>query len=147
MSMPKQHLTPDTRRHREMLVIAGVVILASFVLEVGTEERVGLFGASQLRLPPLCSSREWFGVKCPACGLTRSFVHLAHGDWPASTQAHPVGWLLALVLLLQIPYRIHELRQPQRPWLTLRTRQWVGHALIALLVVHWVVDMAVGYLV
>lgn len=60
--------------------------------------------AEQLRiagrsLPDLCPARGW-GWRCPGCGLTRSAVLLAQGDAGAAWRAHPGGFvLLGLVLL------------------------------------------------
>jgi hypothetical protein len=48
---------PTPQRHCEMLVIACLVIVASFLLRVHADEQVGLAGASEWVLPPLCLSR------------------------------------------------------------------------------------------
>jgi hypothetical protein len=130
---------PTPRRHREMLVISCLVIAASFVLRVQSGEQVGLCGAAHLVLPPLCLAREWFGVCCPGCGLTRSFIHLAHADWRASWESHRLGWLLAGLVVLQIPYRIHGLCRPQRALLPARVRKGIGYGLIGLLVLNWLI--------
>jgi hypothetical protein len=94
-----------------------------------------------LVVPPLCASRTWFGVPCPGCGLTRSFIHLAHGRWQASWQAHRLGWLLALLVLLQIPYRLYRLRWPQGHLLSASTSTKICFGLFGLLVVNWVVGL------
>ena len=64
----------------------------------------------RFRLPQTCFSRSWLGVKCPGCGLTRSIIHLAEGDWQASWRDHRLGGLFAIVIALQIPYRLLALR-------------------------------------
>jgi hypothetical protein len=45
-------------------------------------------------LPGLCLVHALFRVDCPFCGMTRSFVALAHGDLAASVGFHPAGPLL-----------------------------------------------------
>jgi hypothetical protein len=92
-------------------------------------------------LPPMCGSRALFGVECPGCGLTRSFVALASGDLAESIRLHRVGWLLAAAVVLQIPYRIYALRElrtkaPQRTWPT-----WFGNGLIAILILNWLIKI------
>jgi hypothetical protein len=132
---------PTPQRHREMLAIACVVIAASFLLRVHAGDQVHLAGASELVLPPLCLSRAWFGVSCPGCGLTRSFIYLAQGDWQASWSTHHLGWLLASLVLLQIPYRIHGLCRPRTALLSFKMRHWIALVLIGLLIGNWLVGM------
>jgi Protein of unknown function (DUF2752) len=130
-----------TRHHREMLVIACLVVILAFVLQVRGEEKVAVAGRDSLTLPPLCFSYATFGVRCPGCGLTRSFVHLAHGNWAASWHQHRVGWFLALLVVLQIPYRILSLRHPDRPLLGNHFPRYVGYLLLVLLLANWLADL------
>src|SRR5712671_4868428 len=69
------------RRHVIMLLLACAVIVAAFGLQVLPDgDGVSIREVSVAKLPPLCVARPYLGVKCPGCGLTRSFVYLAHGD-------------------------------------------------------------------
>ena len=49
--------------------------------------------------PPLCPFRLVTGLPCPGCGLTRSLVSLLHGDVSAAVCFHPLGPVVASVLL------------------------------------------------
>jgi hypothetical protein len=49
-------------------------------------------------LGALCWFRTAFGVDCPFCGLTRSFVALAHGELGAAIDWHPAGPLLFVAM-------------------------------------------------
>src|SRR5215471_1193133 len=104
--IPDRDPCPEMRRHREMLLIALVVVVLSFAFQVRSDDKVVVTGLAGYPLPPACVSRQVYGFKCPGCGLTRSFVHLAHGEWSASWQSHRLGWLLMAAVLLQFPYRI-----------------------------------------
>jgi hypothetical protein len=132
------------RRHREMLIIAAFVIVAAFFLQVAPDgDHVSLRNVPSALVPPMCMSREYLGIRCPGCGLTRSFIYLAHGDWAASWRSHHLGWLLAAAVLAQVPYRLHELYRPRhRKWLPVFSR-WFGIALIVLLIGNWVVETIV----
>lgn len=66
---------------------------------------VTLFG---WRLPESCLVKATTGGSCPGCGLTRSFVSGARLD-PAAFRFHPLGPLLLLALVLQIPYRAYRI--------------------------------------
>lgn len=43
---------------------------------------------------PMCAMRDVLGLPCPGCGLTRSFIHLAHGDPAGAAVMNPFGLLL-----------------------------------------------------
>jgi hypothetical protein len=123
-----------------MLSLAIVVSALALTMEVLPDERVALSTLPGYPLPPLCMSQNWFGVACPGCGLTRSFVYLAHGQWEAAWQIHRLGWLVAAALLLQIPYRALCLWSNDRFRLSHRLSEAFGMALICLLIGNWVVE-------
>jgi Protein of unknown function (DUF2752) len=49
-----------------------------------------------------CPSRLFFSIECPFCGLTRSFVALAHGRPGEAWAHHPAGPLLFAALALLV---------------------------------------------
>lgn len=52
--------------------------------------------------PVLCPFRLLTGIPCPACGLTRSWVHAAHGQWDEALALHAFGPALMLLLAVTI---------------------------------------------
>jgi len=93
------------RRHREVLLAALAVIALSFLLVIRPDGRVAFRAAEHYAVPETCVAHALLGVDCPMCGLTRSFIELARGDWRASLGFHRLGWMVALAVLLQVPYR------------------------------------------
>jgi hypothetical protein len=132
-----------TQRNRdiEVLVLCSLVVLAAYLLEVQSDERVGIVPLGGWSLPGLCMSREVFGLECPGCGLTRSFIHLAHGEFVASIRSHRIGPLFAILVLIQLPYRAWSLWLADRKWPSPRVCQWIATSLIALLVSNWLLGM------
>ncbi len=53
---------------------------------------------------------------------------------------------MALVIALQIPYRLLALRRPDRPLIGPRWQAVLAYALIALLLGNWLVELAAGRL-
>ena len=92
--------------HAVILTVALVVLLSAALLEVRGQTQVAVFG---LVLPEVCLWRRMLGWNCPGCGLTRSFVSLAHGDVAAAWRFHLVGPLLFAAVVFQVPYRVAKL--------------------------------------
>ena len=90
--------------------VAVAILAASFVLQCGADGRVRL-PLVETELPQVCWSRRYLGIECPTCGLTRSFVSLAHRDVAASVHYQPLGLVLFAVVAAQIPYRLVQLRR------------------------------------
>ena len=56
-----------------------------------------------------CPVRHWAGVICPSCGMTRSFMAIARGDWHSAIDYHLFGPLLFTGFGLAIVQAILEL--------------------------------------
>jgi hypothetical protein len=126
-----------------ILAIALSVIGAAAMLDVLAEERVAIRGLQDYPLPHTCTSRVLLGISCPGCGLTRSFVHLAHGQWREAWHVHRLGWLLGGFVVVQLPYRGMILARRMRP-VSSRTAQWLAFGLAVLLVANWLFTLVVG---
>ena len=128
------------RHHQHMLAIASAVMILAFVLVEVADGRVAVRGFTRYPLPESCLSRSLFGMNCPGCGLTRSIIHLAEGDWRASWRSHRLGGLFAALIALQVPYRLLALRRPDRPVIPTRWLVLFGYLLIAMLIGNWLID-------
>ncbi len=84
-----------------MLAILAVVLMGSMVLS--TDERaVSILG---YQLPMTCMFRAITGVRCPACGLTRGFVFMGHGQLVDAFRIHPLAPFLFALLVQQVIWR------------------------------------------
>jgi ABC-type Fe3+ transport system permease subunit len=129
------------RHHLWMLAIAGTIVILAFALVEVPHSRVALRGFTDHPLPETCVARRLFGLRCPGCGLTRSTIHLAEGDWRASWRSHRLGGLFAALVAFQIPYRLIALRRPDRLLIPTRRLVLFGYLLIALLMGNWLFDL------
>ncbi len=84
-------------------IVAGALVL-SFVLRSTWLDAAPVF----------CATRRMFGIPCPGCGLTHSWVAAAHGDFVEAFSAHPFGPLLMLAAATWLVLRL--LRVQVRPW-------------------------------
>lgn len=134
--------TPDEvqrHRHWEMLVVSLVVMALSLALRLNDGGSVEAPIGDGWQMPPLCMSRAWFGIECPGCGLTRSFVSLAQGQVTESLRFHRLGWLMAFAVVIQVPYRLYELNRPAWP----TPEHWksrFGSMLLFALLASWVLN-------
>lgn len=125
-----------------MMLIAVAVVLLAGVLTIGgdqTEVVVPLLGWP---LPPLCTLKRYTGLDCPGCGLTRSFIALAHGDSRGSLTYNPAGVLWFVLIAAQIPWHAWQLVRLSRQRSAIDPGWW-GHGLLLgaafALICQWVV--------
>src|SRR5436309_919549 len=123
-----------------MLSVATVIVAFSFALQVRSDQRVELRFLPGYPLPQSCLSRQWFHCNCPGCGLTRSFIYLAQGDWDRSLALHKVGWLMAIAVLAQFPYRWVALRNGMQTTSPLWGKRF-GQLLLLALLGNWLFNL------
>lgn len=121
-----------------MLGMSVAALLLSSCLEVRPEGGVGPRGWHGIALPGLCLSQEIWGISCPGCGLTRSFILLAQGQWHSAFEMHRLGWFMAVVVAGQIPYRLACLWQ-NRQVLGRTCTRLIGYLIIAALIGNWLI--------
>jgi hypothetical protein len=140
-SEPSLSSPSRVRHHRQMLAIACVVVILAFVLVEVSDGRVAVRGFTRYPLPEACPSRRLFGLNCPGCGLTRSIIHLAEGDWRASWRSHRLGGIMAALIVFQVPYRLLALRRPDRYVIPTRWLIVLGYLLITMLIGNWLINV------
>ncbi|HET6251318.1 MAG TPA: DUF2752 domain-containing protein [Tepidisphaeraceae bacterium] len=126
------------RWHWLILALALCIVAAALALRV-QGDCVALWFLPGHPLPQVCVMRNWLGINCPGCGLTRSFVYMAHGRWRAAYHIHRLGWLLGAIVAGQIPYRL--LCIYYKPVVTRTECIWVFGVLVFLMVANWVLEL------
>jgi hypothetical protein len=119
-------------------VLVGLLITASRLPPnprgMGTHQALGL---------PPCSMVQWFGIRCPSCGMTTSWAHLTRGHLGAALSANTGGTLLGLASLVCGPWLLASglwgrwLGRPPHEWVTLG----VALAIIAVTLIDWAVRL------
>ncbi len=118
-----------------LLGTAGILAIAC-LMTVGSDRQVLLPGLDR-PIPETCAMHTRFGIDCPGCGLTRSFIHLAHGDVQSAWRLNPASLLVFAFVASQIPLALaHLLAVPGRFFST--WTWWNERALILLLIVLFV---------
>jgi hypothetical protein len=129
----------------QVLVLCAAVIVASALLDV-QPNGITLPGLPGHPLPGMCFTRSVLHMNCPTCGMTRSFVAVAHGELRLGFALHRLGPFVFVLVLLQVPLRAYAVLTGALPrWLTypkLGTRLAV--VLIVALLANWVYNLATG---
>jgi hypothetical protein len=126
-----------------LLIGAALVILLAALLEVREGEKIGVPGIES-PLPGVCTFRRITGQPCPGCGLTRSFVSIAHGDVSGAWFFNAAGPLVFLLVAGQIPYRAWRLWQIRRGierWPGVQVLNHLLWVMVALLMGQWIFRM------
>ena len=91
---------------RVAMVLAGGVLVGLLITAAClTPNRRGMGTHKQLGLPD-CTVVQFFGIRCPSCGMTTSWSHMTRGHLISSFQANAGGALLALVSLACGPWLV-----------------------------------------
>lgn len=134
---------PEPLFHLILLALSVGVLLLAAVLSIRSGTQV-LLPLLDLPLPELCTMRRMTGINCPGCGLTRSFIALAHGDARSSWLYNPAGIFWFAAIVFQVPYRSYQLWRIRRGLGELsfmRTAQVTLIILGAATLVQWTVRM------
>jgi len=84
------------------------VLALSFLLTVRSDRYVIVPLLNQ-PLPELCMLKRQTGLGCPGCGLTRSFISIAHGQFERAWRYNPGGLLFFGIVVFQLAYRPYQL--------------------------------------
>ncbi len=132
--------------HVDILLACAGICLAAIVLRLDAQGRLLLPFLNHYPLPATCLTRVLFHLNCPTCGLTRSFVATAHGEFARASAFHRVGPFLFLLVFLEVPIRAYALLRGIPPG-RLLGRRWGRFLLWAVpgaLLANWIYSLLTG---
>jgi hypothetical protein len=132
---------------RLMVIAAGSALLALLATAAClTPSPRGMGTHQQLGLPP-CTIVQWYGLRCPSCGMTTSWAHLVRGQPLAAWRASAGGTLLGLAACLVGPWLVAcglwgwWLIGPPQEGLTLAA----GLTIVAVTIIDWTLKLSLGW--
>jgi len=129
-----------------------LILALAFFLKIGPDRQV-LIPWLNIPLPETCAMHSQFGIDCPGCGLTRSFIQIAHGNPRSAIALNPTGLLLFVYVAFQIPLAASYLLAPRyraycvehlglRRWVL--WNEWSLILLVVLLLFQWLFRFFLG---
>ncbi len=126
--------SPQGIRWRIAVILASLAVVGTAsLLDIRGERRVQLPGEGWT-VPELCTYHRLTGYDCPGCGMTRSFISMAHGQWQRAWHYHPFGSILFLYIAAQIPFHIWQILRQRWGRTLLRVEPWHSRLVIAFLI-------------
>ncbi len=132
--------------------LTGALLLAQlFVLRIVATADLNTVTFAGHALQWNCWFRQRFGIPCPTCGLTRSFLLTLQGQFNAAVQLNPAGVLLVIglfslgcallcIMLCARTKRGAAMATRLRQQLRLGATIYAG-LFIAVLLAHWVSEI------
>ena len=146
-SWPLWYPWPLAWYERVPLVLVGavLVILLGVSLRL-TPDPAGLGTHHQLGLP-MCSVRQFLGIRCPSCGMTTSWSHMVRGQVLSAVQANSGGALLALAAAMCGPWLVTS--GVRGRWLIGRPAEEIvvvaGITIIVVTLIQWTLRLSLGW--
>ena len=94
--------------HVTFLAVSLGIITCSLLMSVEGPTTVRVPGWPWA-MPESCMSRRAWGIDCPGCGLTRSFISMSHLQFANAFSFNAAGPLVYLFVLWQIPWHVYQL--------------------------------------
>ena len=128
------------------LVGSLTILVLAAVMSIGTERRVFLPGLD-LPIPELCTLKSRMNIDCPGCGMTRSFIHFAHGRFLDGIRMNPASLLVFLFVAMQVPAAVTRFMLGKFSRIAVAWTRWNEVALIVMpsvAFVQWIIRLSIG---
>lgn len=130
-------------QQRVAMVAAGIVLVALLVTAACLSPNArGMGTHQQLGLPP-CTLVQWYGMRCPSCGMTTSWAHLTKGHVLDAFRANVGGALLAMTTAACGPWLL--VSGLRGKWTLTEPREMVvlavGLTIIVVTLIDWTVRL------
>ena len=113
----KNFYRPNVILHLTFFLFSAVIIGCSFAMTSEGQTTVEAPGIP-FSMPQTCLSRRVWGIDCPGCGLTRSFISMSDGKFRRAFGFNAAGPLVYAFVLVQLPwhlYQIFRIKRMKRP--------------------------------
>jgi len=122
----------------EVVILAAAIfaiILSFFIESKGMKVFIPIGKA--IEVPETCVFKIYTGIRCPACGLTRSFINISDGNIVNSLKFNYGGIVVYLYVLFQIPYRILRIKKSSSVAKLCVIHRYFSVVVVIVLLISW----------
>ena len=116
------------------VLISSLIILLAIIMWSDLINRMST-------IPHQCVIQKTIDAPCPGCGVTRSLVSTAKGEFLHAWQLNPGGFCLFLYLIVQIPIRLIAIRFSGMADQVMQLSRAGSIAVITILFLVWIVRL------
>lgn len=134
----KKWLTYKNLHILSLIAILGVILVGSVAYIDHDTAYLQVFGDDPIPIGK-CFYRDNFGIECPSCGLTRSFISIENMEFKQAFTYNRIGFLVYILMILVLILNIMGIKG-------LKATSWFGKIvavygfLICIsLVINWVI--------
>lgn len=91
--------------HGILVIFISCIVFLSFIMTVKQNEANIMIGNTTIFVPK-CTFLETFGIRCPACGLSRGYIYIAHGMFKEAWAMNRMSIVLYMYSVIQLIYSI-----------------------------------------
>lgn len=97
-----------------------------------------VFSVNLSFIPHICLFQYLFGIPCPGCGIIRSLLALCSGDLHSAWIQNPVGLLVGVYLIAQLPFRMLAIRADGWSRRVLYFSKLASTGIVIALIANWI---------
>lgn len=142
---PKDQPSLSKKTHLTYVILFAMLILLPFLFsfQKGEVNKVTFF---KFKIPSPCITKNVFKRDCPGCGLTRSFVKIAQGEFREAFRFNRISILLYIFFISAMAfhaYCLYKLPNPIPEKLG-RTKRIFSNLMIFFILANWLLGFYLG---
>lgn len=123
-----------------LVSIIGIIIIAAVAFVEGDTAYIKLFNNRTFEIGK-CFYRERFGIICPSCGLTRSFISIENLNLSKAISYNEIGILVYILMIFTMIFNILGLLKAKIALKIGKLIAIYGFIICILLVINWLVKV------
>jgi hypothetical protein len=121
------------------------LIILSAILGINNDGGVYMKFNKNIVIPNFCIIQQLTHFDCPSCGLTRSLISFSKFNFIEGVKYNPLGLIIYIILLFQIPYRIFLLLNTKNTFILRKrfNKEYWALVFSLILLINWMLKIII----